>query len=530
MGFLNVLTPAALITSVLVLLALLQIIVLVNLVRRLFSSYRLPQSLPWVGVGSHNGAIARAQAHLTSFFKLQDLLDEGYEKYSKIDKPYVLPYFINGPQVILPRSQIRWLIEQSDSVLSQEHVNRQFLEADHTFLHANLVKDPVHPEIIKHELTKQIGSFTDDIVDEVNSCLEDYWGAESGNWQEVKVYDTMLDLIARLSTRVFIGQPLCNDPDFLKTCRIFNRNVALSAAALSTLPKFMKPVFAPLVTCYDYFQYQKCSRYIMPTIKERLARAQASAEKLPLFDDKPAPNDYIQWAISHALSKPVPNPAELDPRVIACRFSVLCFAAIQSSVITLTNCLFDIAASPHCSSVLAALRDEVLRETEGGASWSKSALARMTHVDSCLRESLRLNGFIERGVMKMVIAPEGVVLPDGSHVPAGTKVGVSGYSVHHDSEIYGDAMSFDAFRFVGAGKGGKPLAFVTTSESFMGFSYGSHACPGRFFAANQLKIALAHIALNYEIEPVVKRPINRWFFGHIAPPLHEMLRVKRRKS
>lgn len=125
--------------------------------------------------------------------------------------------------------------------MSQEHVNRQFLEADHTFLHANLVKDPVHPEIIKHELTKQIGTFTNVIVDEIQLCLEDYLGFETRQWQEVKLYDTLLDIIARLSARVFIGQPLCHDADFLKTCRSFNRNVALSAAALSTLPAFLKP-------------------------------------------------------------------------------------------------------------------------------------------------------------------------------------------------------------------------------------------------------------------------------------------------
>lgn len=33
----------------------------------------------------------------------------------------------------------------------------------------------------------------------------------------------------------------------------------------------------------------------------------------------------------------------------------------------------------------------------------------------------------------------------------------------------------------------------------MGFGYGRHACPGRFFAANQIKHMLAHILLEYDI-------------------------------
>ncbi|KAI0381267.1 cytochrome P450 [Hypomontagnella monticulosa] len=531
-----------LIVTILPLLVALFLVTIANLVLRLFSDASLPSTLPWIGIEGENGLCSRAKANLASILRLRELLDEGYRKYSKANQTYVLPYYINGPQVILPNSQIQWLLEQPDSVLSQEKVNRQFLEADYTFLHANLVDAPVHPEVIQHQLTKKIGTFVDDVVEEVNLCLEETWGLDTEEWREVKVYDTMLILIARLSTRVFMGLPLCRNPGFLKACSMFIRNVALAAAGISLFPRFLKPLVAPFFTLYDYIQYQKCCRFIMPIIHERLSQLR-NPEPQEKTRSQP-PNDYIQWAIDHALSKPVINPMELDPRVMACRFSVLAFAAIQSSVITLTNTLFDLAASPACGASLACMREEVIRETTpplnqspkpvstGSSTWSKASLGRMTHIDSALRESLRLNGFIERGIMKMVVAPEGVTLPDGSHIPRGTKVGVSGYSIHHDEDIYADANRYDAFRFArGQSDGAErkaPQALVNTSEKFLGFSHGSHACPGRFFAANQLKIALAHISLLYEIEPIPKRPVNKWFFGHIGPPMSETLRVRRR--
>lgn len=165
-------------------------------------------------------------------------------QYSKEDKAYVLPYFLNGHQVMLPPNQIDWLLKQPDSILSQEHVNRQFLEADYTFMHANLVGDPVHPEIIKHELTRNVNSFAGDIAEEMEIALEESWG-NSEEWTEIKVYDSMLHVITRLSTRVFMGQPLSRDPEFLEVCQAFNRNVALSAAAISILPAFLKP-YTPL--------------------------------------------------------------------------------------------------------------------------------------------------------------------------------------------------------------------------------------------------------------------------------------------
>jgi len=152
----------------------------------------------------------------------------------------VLPHILTGPEVVLPLSQARWLVEQPEHVLSQTEVNRQFLEADHTFLHANIVREPVHPEVIRRELTHKLGSFADGLVDELERCLAENWGTGT-EWREIKVYDTMLDLVSRLSTRVFVGEPLCQDQGFLKSARSFNRNVVLSAAVLNLLPSFLKP-------------------------------------------------------------------------------------------------------------------------------------------------------------------------------------------------------------------------------------------------------------------------------------------------
>ncbi|KAH8166832.1 hypothetical protein CIB48_g1375 [Xylaria polymorpha] len=498
------------------------VITSLNLIRRLFSNASLPRNLPWAGVGENNGSLGRAKANLASVFHLTELLDEGYMKYSKNDQTYVLPYFINGPQVILPPSQIPWLLEQPDDVLSQDQVNRQFLQAEYAFFHANRVEDPVHPEVIQHQLTKNIGGFADDVVDEARAVLEDCWGTDTEEWREVRVYDTMLHIVARLSIRVLMGRGFCRDETFLSICSQFIRNVAIAAAAISLFPGFLKPIVGPIFTLFDYILYRRCRSFLMPIIRERLDRLRnPDTEKFPL-EDSEVHNDFIQWSIDHAVARPVVNPVELDPRVIAARFSVLAFAAIQSSVITLTNTMFDLAASPECAASLASMHEEVVCETGADEEeqqqkpkkgWSKTVLWRMRHVDSALRESLRLNGFIERGIMKMVVAPAGVTLPNGAHIPCGTKVGVSGYSIHRDEGNYPDAVRYDAFRFVrgqdpevGGVKG--PQGLVNTSEKFMGFSHGSHACPGRFFATTQLKIALGHIALLYEIEPIPERPFR----------------------
>jgi cytochrome P450 len=42
------------------------------------------------------------------------------------------------------------------------------------------------------------------------------------------------------------------------------------------------------------------------------------------------------------------------------------------------------------------------------------------------------------------------------------------------------------------------LLLVSMIPEYIGFGYGIHACPGRFFAANEVKIALIFMLLNYD--------------------------------
>jgi cytochrome P450 len=41
---------------------------------------------------------------------------------------------------------------------------------------------------------------------------------------------------------------------------------------------------------------------------------------------------------------------------------------------------------------------------------------------------------------------------------------------------------------------------VTVTKDFMAFGYGRHACPGRFFAANEIKLIMARILLDYDLK------------------------------
>ncbi|KAF4632466.1 hypothetical protein G7Y89_g5655 [Cudoniella acicularis] len=505
------------------LLSLLALAFLVHWIHaRFFSARSLPKSLPWAGVND-SSVLSRAISTYRSLFHTRELL---YEAYEKDGIPFVLPNVVAGPEVILPQSMMDWLLHHPDNVLDQNEVNRDFLQADYTMLHEKVIHDSVHAEFIRKALTQHLGDYTGDVAEEVDFVFRKVWGIDSESWKEVVVYDTMSEIIARISNRVLVGLPLCRNDNYVYHSSRFARWVILEASTINMLPNFLKPS----VLSSNAFPFDTDDLgHIIPIWKQ--------ASSAPILDGKKK-TGYIQWCLDHA-----DTPIERGSDMISKRLSALSFAVIQSSVITLSNLLFDLAASPLTPTLMSTIQQYVFAELqEDHGIWTKSNLARIIILDSVLRESMRLWGFVSRGVLKTVVAPKGINLPGYGHLPCGTKVGIHANPVHHDEKFYDNAYEFQPLRFCTPGsimttedgkaieqkREGTPL--VNTSSTFMAFSHGKHACPGRFFATQQLKLVLAYIAINYEIAPIPQRPANNWIVGSSGPPLKDTIRIRRIKG
>jgi cytochrome P450 len=170
-------------------------------------------------------------------------------------------------------------------------------------------------------------------------------------------------------------------------------------------------------------------------------------------------------------------------------------AAIHTTTESLAQVLVDVCQNPD---IVEPLRKEIVAViSENG--WTKAALQKLRLMDSLLKESQRyspmaavsMNRYVEREFE----------LSDGTVLPQGSRFFVAG--AYSDPAIYDDPEKFDAFRF--AKKRLEPgqanaWGHVTTSGSHMGFGHGNHACPGRFFASNEIKVALCHLLLKYDVD------------------------------
>lgn len=119
----------------------------------------------------------------------------------------------------------------------------------------------------------------------------------------------------------------------------------------------------------------------------------------------------------------------------------------------MANAFLDIlSANPE---YYATLREEVDAILKTDGDWADNTLERkLVHIDSTIKEGLRMNPILTRVAMSEVMPKSGLTTPSGHHLPQGTWVTAPTYGVQHDEDNYVDAHLYDPFRFVG-GKGVK---------------------------------------------------------------------------
>lgn len=69
-----------------------------------------------------------------------------------------------------------------------------------------------------------------------------------------------------------------------------------------------------------------------------------------------------------------------------------------------------------------------------------------------------------------------------------------------DSNYHENPLVYNGYRFFNMHntEDEKQAHLVSTSARHPAFGHGHHACPGRFFATHELKVAMAHMLLKYE--------------------------------
>ncbi|OBZ73117.1 Ent-kaurene oxidase [Grifola frondosa] len=305
------------------------------------------------------------------------------------------------------------------------------------------------------------------------------------------------------------------DPDYCSMTQQFAAGVMKSAAIINLFPDFLKPIVGTNLHKAPASR-KHAMRHLAPIIAQR---RRSMAEYGDDWVDKP--NDLLQWLMEAAEGE------ERKSEALVLRILTLNFASIHTTSITFTHALYHLAANPEYLELLREEVDEIVRK-EG---WTKASIGKMHRVDSFLKESQRISVWGALTISRK--AMQDFTFSDGTVIPAGTLVSTASLATHLDESVYADAKKFKPWRFVSAhdDEGGSHQ-LVSTSTEYTPFGHGRHACPGRFFAANELKTFLAHIVATYdvEMEEAGVHPPATWFGTTHVPNMTANVMFRARRS
>ncbi|KAJ7060186.1 cytochrome P450 [Mycena amicta] len=488
---------------------------------------RIPDGLSWMGKNDQEWFSA-LRANWRGWFESIPMYMEGYKKFSKDNKIFVVPTWTRAPQILLPPSMASWLAAQPEHIVSAKDRTFNAAQFKYTVGHPEILKNDMVELIIKRELTKTVGTLNEDIIDEILSSMDSLYGTD-GEWRECYIFDSLTRTVGRVVNRVFVGKELCQNMEYVMAGTRFAKAVNLSSYVLHLFPEFCKPAVAALATLPNKYQAYTCMKHLQPLIAQRITdmRAKDADPTYPWEE----PNEYVSWLVRESFKR----TSELDTSVynLSYRIVMLNFAAIITTTISCVNTVLDVWSAHNAEEIVEEIREEILRVlSETNGVWTKAAVAKMYRLDSAIRESSRINGVGGTSLARQVRVPEGIKLPNGLVAPQHTTIGVSMDGIHMDPDNYPDPMKFDPFRFSREREnGGKPKENVdlsTTSSKYVLFSHGVHACPARFFATNDLKLILGHLILNYEIAPRPRREPNISLGDIAIVPESATIKIRRR--
>ncbi|QIW94709.1 hypothetical protein AMS68_000227 [Peltaster fructicola] len=442
------------------------------------------------------------------------LVNSGFQKFN--GRPFIL-YTDVRPKIVLGPEYIDF-VNAEPKLDFLAFVKSEFLTHIPAFKHfdppGHLIED-----MVRTKLTTNLAKFTVPISDEASLTLSELWG-DSKEWSTHVLKDDLLNLISRLSAVIFTGGELAHDKEWQKLTVEVTVNGFLGVMECRMFPTFLQYMLSKIMP--HAVRVEGDLRRGTAKVQKIMDRRQREKDDAIKNGEKPPQYvDAIAWLDELAATGKYGSPNQAIQQLS------LAMAAIHTSTDLLTSTLYRIFANPE---LVQPLREEMTRVL-GSMGWTKQALQELRLMDSLLKETQRLQA---TGALVMSrVALDDVELPGGIIIKKGEQMAISTHLMQSPN-FYEDPDKFEPWRFAKRREDPKLMNkshLVSTSVEHTGFSHGKHACPGRFFASNEIKIAMIHLLLKYDIELVTGESTKPVTFGtFVSSNSKAKVRVRRRQE
>jgi cytochrome P450 len=341
------------------------------------------------------------------------------------------------------------------------------------------------------------------------------------DWTEVDIHEMAQWIVGRASARMFVGYPACRDDEWVRATIEYGKLIFGLTFLAHKVPKFMHSIVLPLTP--GYWRVKKIVKYAYtvcrPAIKnynEAVAMGTAEAEPFTL----------LGGMLKHAKN------TEGEEQEIVSRQLLLSLASIHTTSMAIVFSLMELCKNPEFIEDLTAEAREMFGED---TDWARHSTTRLPKMDSFIMEIFRLHP--PSTILPQRTALEEFTLSNGIRVPVGTHVGFPLGPIALDPSIFPDPNKFDPLRSyrkrVAEGLIGQSSKYMASSatEEHLVFGHGSQACPGRFFAVNEVKLVLLFFLLDFEFKQPERQLSKRLHFPFeeyyvLNPTLKLMMKKK----
>lgn len=410
-------------------------------------------------------------------------------------QPFQVPTFWGTELFIGDLKRIQELADAPESSLSAKIATNQMAGLIWAFpdsftdnsLRWSVIGEHVH-QLVRKNLTQTVSKLIPSIMEEVEIVMDRVIGeTPQGEFKSFKAHDTALKVVGQITNKVIVGAPLCRNTNFLQAVIDHGVSVCMGGQLIRLFPESIKRYVAKYLTTVSKAT-DAVVTHIAPIIRDLYERSRT--ENIDLLEGQPGYQTLTYWLTQRAIQKGF----DWSPRMIATQLLFVNFGGIHTTAAAVGHLFYELGLRPE---YIEPLKKEI-EEKVAEHGWTKEGLDAMWKLDSFLRETQRLHPLSTAGLWRY--ARKDFTFSDGFHVPAGTWISAVSETLNKDDKHYANGTTFDGFRFARARETeGDKVKLTTTGILNMGFGTGSHACPGRFMAALELKLIVSHLVLNYEI-------------------------------
>lgn len=196
------------------------------------------------------------------------------------------------------------------------------------------------------------------------------------DWTEVCINSVLVDVVAKVSGRIFVGPDLSEDPVYLDSATNYTIELMNAVQAIKKIRPWLKSIMAPRLPQVIRLRQRETqlAEYLRPVVEERMT----AKSKDPNWQE---PDDMLQWMISRD------QGANSVDEIASVQLGLI-FAAIHTTTMTVTNILYTLAVTPE---YIEPLREEIRNAifSNDGVITSR-ALQQMEKLDSYMKEATRI--------------------------------------------------------------------------------------------------------------------------------------------